>query len=162
MRFSKDAAYCLRQYNLLLEPTWKALLSNGEIIYQDDFDGSSWADLQQYCKTNQLELSHVTLEFYDNIVNILPPNAKGYFYRRGFLTSFLIRNDPTDSTPLQGSRAKTVVIGHFDGENLKTHTIQCPELFLWHTENRDKNKMIKDKIFEDKSLFLNSTKEQNA
>lgn len=157
LRRSKDQAYCFHLYNGQLEPNWKVLLSNDEIIYQDDYNGGSWSDLQDYCKEQKIWPIHMILEYYDNIINILPPNAEGYFYRRGILVEMLCSANPSDASPFQGKRGKTVVIGYLKDGLLYSTTIRIPELLIWSTEIRDKEKMEKDGILKDKSLFLINT-----
>ena len=154
MRKKKDLQYLSHLHNVQLEPNWKALLSNDEIIYQDDYQGSSWRDLQEYCRENKVYPIHVTLEFWDNILNILPPNAEGYFYRKGILTELMCAANPQEGMPFQGNRAKTVIVGYYKDKLLYTTTIRVPELQIWDTEVRDEKKMMVDGIFRDKSLFL--------
>ncbi len=155
MRFVKDQQYCFYRYNRDLEANWKILLSDGSIVYQDDVS-STWSNLQEYCREKRVWPIHLTLEYYDNVLNILPPNAEGYFYRQGILTEFMCSMMGGDA-PLQGRRSKTAIIGYFKEDTLFTYTIMLPELRIWDSGPRDKIKMAQDGILNDKSLFLIQT-----
>lgn len=123
-------SYFFSLYHNHLEANWKAILSNGEIVYQDDYDGGdAWARLQDYCAEKQLRLEHFVLEYYDSVLNILPPHAEGYFFRRGILSEFLCEsNGDGVSTPFQGKRSKTFIIGYFKDGLLYSYQVKIPEL----------------------------------
>jgi len=150
--------YFFSLYHKHLEANWKAILSNGEVIYQDDYtaDGNAWERLQTYCKQNNLRLEHFMLEYYDNTLNILPPFADGYFFRRGILSEFLCEsNGDGFSTPFQGLRSKTFIIGYFKNGLLHSYQVKIPELQVMFDEQiRDKSEQIKTKVFDGHSAFM--------
>lgn len=154
---TKDPAYYFSLYHNHLEANWKAVLSNGEVWYQaDHIRGDSWAQLQEYCAANKLTLEHFVLEFYDNVLNILPPNAEGYFFRRGILSEIMSESlGDNISTPFQGKRSKTFIIGYWKDGLLYTYVVKIPELLVMFGEEvRDKQKQIETKVFDGKALFM--------
>ena len=157
MKNTKDPEYFFKLYHNHLVANWKAILSNGEVFYQTDYEsGNSWVILQEYCKTHKLRLEHFVLEYYDNVLNILPPNADGYFFRRGILSEFLCEsNGDGFSTPFQGKRSKTFIIGYMENGLLHTFQVKVPELLVMFGEEiRDYKKQVETKVFEGKSLFM--------
>lgn len=153
----KDPTYFLPLYHHHLEGNWKALLSNGQIFYQADYlNGDSWAMLQDYCKENSLRLEHFVLEYHDHVLNILPPNAEGYFFRRGIISEVMCESlGDGVSTPFQGKRSKSFIIGYYKDGLLYTYQVKIPELeVMFGEEIRDKAKQIETKVFDGKSLFL--------
>lgn len=162
---TKDPSYFFPLYHHHLEANWKAILSNGEIFYQADYLGeNSWIMLQDYCEENNLRLEHFVLEYYDNVLNILPPNAEGYFFRRGILSEICCEAMGDGSTtPFQGKRSKTFIIGYMKDGILYTYQVKIPELIVMFGEEvRDKDKQIKTKVFDGKSLFLQNNKAEQS
>ena len=151
MRFHKDQEYCFYRYNRDLEANWKVLLNDGRIVYQDN--DSTWIGLQEFCAKENVWPIHMTLEYYDNVLNILPPNAEGYFYRQGIITEMMCFA-AGGNAPFQGKRSKTAIIGYAKDGGVYTTTVRLPELLIWDSEFRDADKMTKDGILNDKSLFL--------
>lgn len=154
----KTAEYAFYQKHKYLEPNWAVLLNNGEIVYQDDYSSgeSAWKRLQTYCKLKGFYPVHMKLEYGDNELNILPPNADGYFFRRGILSEILCEsNGDGETTPFQGNRAKTFIIGSMSNGKITTFTIKLPELLVWDSEVREP----KEEYFKDKSLFEVKIKE---
>jgi hypothetical protein len=162
---TKDPTYFYYLYFNLLEANWKVLLSNGEIIYQDDYLNaqagelnpvSAWQRLQLYCAQNSLRPVHFTLEYGDNILDILPLNAEGYYFRRGFITEMTIATGATENTSFTGKRSKKFVIGYFDKTKdlLYTYDYKIPELGLWDTDVRDDAKRRIDRCNLGNSLFM--------
>jgi len=153
----KDSAYFSRLYHHHLEANWKAVLSNGEIVYQADYlTGDSWQQLQDYCQENNLQLEHFVLEYHDNVLNILPPKAEGYFFRRGILSELMCEAlGDGSSTPFQGKRSKTFIIGYYAGGLLYTYQVKVPELIVMFGEEvRDKDMQIKTKVWDNRALFI--------
>lgn len=72
---------------------WRARLSNGEIVIQDDYrpglaENSAWIRLAAYCEENRLKIEQFWLEFRGNKVCPLKENAEGYFFRKGILAEW--------------------------------------------------------------------------
>lgn len=151
-------SYFFSLYHTHLEANWKAILSNGEIIYQDDYaeGGDAWKRLQEYCAENNLRLEHFTLEYYDNTLNILPPLAEGYYFRRGILSEFLCEsNGDGFSTPFQGKRSKTFIIGYFKDGLLYSYQVKVPELIVMFGEQvRNKEEQESSKVWKGHSAFM--------
>lgn len=158
---SANWPYFFSLYHNHLEANWKAILSNGEVIYQDDYlGGDTWVRLQDYCKENGLKLEHFMLEYYDNVLNILPPLAKAYFFRRGIISEWLCEsNGDGINTPFQGKRSKTFIIGYLDENDLlHSYQVKVPELEIMFGEQiRTKEEQIRDKIYGNTSLFVQGT-----
>ncbi len=156
--------YFFKVYHTHLEANWKAILSNGEVIYQDDYDGGdAWIRLQDYCLEKDLKLEHFMVEYYDNVLNILPPLAEGYFFRRGILSEFLCEsNGDGVSTPFQGKRSKTFIIGYYKEGLLYTYQVKIPELIVMFGEQiRDEAEQLRTGVRKDRSLFMQTNvKEQ--
>ena len=69
---------------------WVAILSNHEVIYQDDYrpeesEPIAWSRLKSYLKINNLNIIGLKIQFCDNIVEVAPSHASGYYYVRGVL-----------------------------------------------------------------------------
>lgn len=148
---SNEYLFKLRHH--YLEPYWKVMLNNDEIVYQDDYleSSSAWRRLQAYCKNNNLYPIHMMLEYGDNTLNVLPPYQDGYFFKRGILSEMICEsNGDGSTTSFQGNRSKTFIIGYLKDNTIYTHTVKIPELAIWDSDARK----IEDIYLEEQSLFL--------
>lgn len=150
--------YFFSLYHNHLEANWKAVLSNGEVIYQDDYaNGDAWERLQEYCKESNLVLEHFCLEHHDHVLNILPPLADAYFFRRGIISEFICEsNGDGINTPFQGKRSKSFIIGYLDKDGLlRSYQVKIPELeVMFGEEIRNKEEQIKTNVLKGKALFV--------
>lgn len=70
------------------EAVWIVKLSNGELVYQDDYrsgeePASAWLRLKQRCQRESLAIQQIGLKFRSNeLWDIVPPNASAYFFSR--------------------------------------------------------------------------------
>lgn len=153
----KDDNYLFKLHRYYLEPYLKVLLSNGEVIFQDDYtqDEPFWTRIQRYSKQNNLYAIHMNLNYGDNCIDVIPTNSDGLFFRRGIIASMFVSTDP-NIAPIPGARSKSFVIGWYDKskEILHTHTYKLPELELHLIEARDINQMIQNRCFEGDSLWI--------
>lgn len=91
---------------------WVALLSDGSKVYQDDHapgeaEPIAWIRLKEYVRHTGLKITGLYLQFCDNIVEVAPPNAEGYYYVQGIIN--LAGNEETE-----GLRFYTM--GHVEGD----------------------------------------------
>jgi hypothetical protein len=123
------------------EAPWVVELSNGEVVYQDDYRGEyllfkgeyghdnrrSWDILKDYISANNLYIHKMYLKNYNNIVEPLPLDADGYFFKKGALGKLF------SSTTRQYA-----IIGYYDKATKKTKTFKyaLPDLLLVEFDER--------------------------
>jgi hypothetical protein len=122
------------------EAHFSALLSNGEVIYQDDYRAEcehnkepipvpdkAWDRLRSYISQNNLWIKNIRLQNLDNVVEPLPDDAHGFFFKKGAIGALFSQQ-----------LSHFYIIGYVD---LKTKTVKTfkygvPELLLLETEER--------------------------
>lgn len=69
---------------IVFHPTWRANLSNGETVVEDDMrpgiTKSAWLRLREYVGLNNLTINGISLNFRDKNIKPVPDNAEGYFF----------------------------------------------------------------------------------
>ncbi len=73
------------QEKIVSSTVWKALLSNGQTVIQDDNrpgeEKSAWIRLKDYLYERDLSIKSLSFSFRSNTIsNFLPENAAGYFF----------------------------------------------------------------------------------
>lgn len=74
---------------ILHKVIWVATLTDGTLVAQDDYrpeadPPKAWDRLRLYLKKNadkKLGISHFYVRYMDNVIDVWPHNAAGYFYR---------------------------------------------------------------------------------
>lgn len=111
---------------------WFATLSNGQVVYQDDFrpgqtPPKAWDRLATYVAGSGLSITNLGMQFRTHVIhNIVPPNAQGYYYRGAALRSI--------DTP---NTINLVLVGALVDGVLDVETWHTPELILFDQETRD-------------------------
>lgn len=112
--------------------SWRARLSNGDVVIQDDDrpgmdPPQAWLRLQDYVRKNGLSITKIWLQFRSNIqADILPENADGYYFCKQAL-SFL-----------HGSKTfHFYILGSLQNGKLVVQRWKVPELVLVEKEERD-------------------------
>lgn len=103
-----------REYTLHY-PYWKASLSNGLIVTDDNsYEGSSWQLLKRYCEDNSVYVTELSLHFRKNCV-YLPPDKEAFFLRYSIL-GFL------------GGQRNFIIMGYLQDGKVYAEKWSVPEL----------------------------------
>lgn len=105
---------------------WRVTLNNGQTYYQDDSDETSWTQLKEFCKQNNLKIKDFRVIFRDH--EITTHNGKAYFFRNG-MAAQAFGGD---------AQWQQVIIGYLNGNgNVYTETYNSPALTLMTTQVRN-------------------------
>jgi hypothetical protein len=122
---------CNKEDEFLEDKTiWVAVLSNDEIVYQDDNreteeEKSAWLRLKKYISNNKLKIKSFYLKFRSNTSLLIPNDASGYFFSKGIMASV--------------SNSKTVFyysIGYIENASVHIKKVKIPELIIFDQETR--------------------------
>ncbi len=103
---------------------WRAILNNGQRVYQDDREGPSWLLLKEYCESNDLYIEEFRISFR-NSNHYLPAKKDGYYFIKsaggiwGLPHTF-----------------HYYVIGFLEGGIIHTQRVKIPELIVEENEER--------------------------
>jgi hypothetical protein len=118
--------------NTYRKPVWIANLSNGEVLYQEDYNGEdepiAWLRLKKKIESEGLKIENFGLKYCDNEVWLGP--AEGYYFTNGAAAymhgpTFYLKN-----------------IGKIENNKLKVRTYRCPELLLVDEDEREINENV--------------------
>lgn len=122
------------------EGHWSTRLTNGEVVYQDDYRAEcehntqpvpnlakAWDRLRIYLKDSNVWIKNLWLQNLDNVVKPLPDDADGYFFKKGAIGQLFADYSRQFS-----------IIGYLDlrAKVIKTFKYAVPELILLETEER--------------------------
>lgn len=124
----------------LNQARWMVELSDGRTVIQDDNrpgcePASAWIRLGNYCRTHNVRIAKMWLQFRSNTIqDILPANADGYYFCKSALGMLCT------STTMQ-----FMLIGHLthasnDASMLVVQRWKVPELLFIEQEPRDPSK----------------------
>ncbi len=114
---------------------WRAELSNGEIIIQDDSrpgcdPPQAWLRLATYLQQTTLRIVNLWIQFRSNSAkDILPKNADGYFFCKRAL-----------GNSAGGATYHSYLLGALVDGKLTVQTWHVPELVLDNIEEREPEK----------------------
>lgn len=109
---------------------WVVVLSNGKTVYQDDNrpgleEPSAWIRLRNYCKSKNVFITEMWLQFRSNRILIEPKNAAGYFFVK---SAWGVWGDDVTY--------QAYVMGVVVGNEIRTTTWKIPELEPVQTDTR--------------------------
>lgn len=114
-------------------PYWKATLSNGLVVYEDDrpeFETpQSWLRLSRYCQDNHLRITDLSLIFRSHHVPV-ESNCLGYYFSKGNYAMVGLNFDGRDSYDLYN-------VGIYRDGKLYLTKYKVPELEIHGTETRE-------------------------
>lgn len=108
---------------------WIVSLNNGQVVFQDEgrpgLENSAWLRLKNYCESNNLYITGMSIGFRSNRYN-LESNADGYYFAKG-------------ARGMWGApkTIQLVFVGVLIGEKLRVSCWKCPEMILEKTESRN-------------------------
>jgi len=126
------------------EAHFSALLTNGQTIFQDDYraecehnkepiptEPKAWDRLRSYVNENKIWIKNLRLQNIDNVVEPLPDDAHGYYFKKGAIGALF--SDAVNHF---------YIIGYVDlaKKIVKTFKYGVPELMLLETEDRELKK----------------------
>lgn len=132
---------CTKEDSFLDEKViWIALLSDGQIVFQDDdregtYHHSAWVRLKDYCEQEGVYIEDLKIKFRSHVVPI--PKSDGYHFIKG--VGCMVGFDPEEF----------FIVGTLENGTLKRTWYKVPEI----VENKTSD-VPEDKISDYESLII--------